>query len=188
MANSILVLHGSPRKNGNSVFWAREAIKSAQRRRARVEQVFLHEMNIAPCKGCDGCRKDIKGHCVIRDDMQAIYEKVITANALLLSSPVYWFTYTAQLKLFFDRLYAVQTGILSALKGKKIGIILAYGDVDPFSSGAANAVRTMQDAFNYTKSEIVGIVCGTGGAAGEGHKNKIAIEQARELGKKLASA
>ena len=145
-------------------------------------------MDIAPCKGCDSCRKDIKGRCMIKDDMQQLYEKVINADALLLSSPVYWFTYSAQLKLFIDRLYAVQTERLTALKGKKIGIILAYGDVDPFSSGAANAVRSFQDAFSYTQSQITGIVCGTGGAAGEARKNKVALQQSRELGSKLASA
>jgi multimeric flavodoxin WrbA len=144
-------------------------------------------LHISPCRGCDSCRKEIKGHCIIKDDMQILYEKVINADILLLSSPVYWFTYSAQLKLFFDRLYAVQTETLSALKDKKIGIILTFGDVDPFKSGAANAVRTLQDAFNYTGAEIVGIVCGSAGAAGEAERNKELVRQARELGTKLAS-
>ena len=107
------------------------------------------------------------------------------ADVLLFSSPVYWFTYSAQLKLFFDRLYAVQTETLSALKGKKIGIILAYGDVDQVSSGAINAIHTLQDTFKYTESEILGIVHGTGGAIGATQKNRKLVKQARELGKKL---
>jgi multimeric flavodoxin WrbA len=188
MPNSILAIHGSPRKKGNSIYLARQAIDAAEKQKARVEEVFLHTMNIAPCSGCEACRKDIDGHCAIKDDMQELYNKVIVADALLISSPVYWFNYTAQLKLFFDRIYAVQTGTLSALKDKKVGIILAYGDVDPFVSGAANAVRSLQDSFNYTKAEITGIVCGTGGDIGASRKNKELVKQARELGKNLALA
>ncbi len=188
MSVRILAVHGSPRKNGNSIFLAHQAIDVAKKRHALVEQVYLDDLEIRPCRGCDGCRKSIKGHCVVKDDMQNLYDKVVKAGVLLFSSPVYWFTYSAQLKLFFDRLYAVQTESLSALKAKKIGIILAYGDVDPFFSGAANAVRTLQDAFKYTESEIVGIVYGTGGAIGAAQKNRELIKQARELGKKLTPA
>jgi multimeric flavodoxin WrbA len=186
MSKAILAVHGSPRKNGNSIYLAHQAIDAAENLHAHVEQAYLNGMNIKPCQGCDGCRKEIIGHCVYKDEMQMLYEKVLQADALLLSSPVYWFTFSAQLKLFFDRLYAIQTETLSALKGKKIGIVLTYGDVDPFSSGAANAVRTLQDAFAYTQSEIAGIVYGSGHIAGEVKTNKELIKQARELGKKLA--
>jgi multimeric flavodoxin WrbA len=187
MSATILAIHGSPRKNGNSIYLAHQALEAAEKGHARVEQAYLHDLAIGPCRGCDSCRKEIKGHCIVRDDMQSLYDKVIDADVLLLSSPVYWFTFTAQLKLFFDRLYAVQTETLRALKAKKIGIILTFGDVDPFTSGAANAVRTLQDAFNYTEAEIVGIVCGSAGAAGEAKKKEDLVRQARELGTKLAS-
>jgi multimeric flavodoxin WrbA len=186
MTSSILAIHGSPRKNGNSIYLAHQALEVAEKRHVRVEQVYLNDLTIKPCRGCDACRKEIKGHCSIKDDMQTLYEKVVNTDVLLLSSPVYWFTYSAQLKLFFDRLYAVQTETLSALKAKKIGIILTYGDVNPFVSGAANAVRTLQDAFNYTESEIIGIVCGSAPAVGDARKNKELVRQARELGKKMA--
>ena len=185
MGVAILAIHGSPRKNGNSVYLAQRAIKAAENRHTRIEQVYLDDLKIKPCTGCDACRKEIKGHCIIKDDMQKLYEKVLKADVLLFSSPVYWFTYSAQLKLFFDRLYAVQTETLSALKGKKIGIILAYGDVDQVSSGAINAIHTLQDTFKYTESEILGIVHGTGGAIGATQKNRKLVKQARELGKKL---
>jgi multimeric flavodoxin WrbA len=187
MSVTIFAIHGSPRKNGNSIFLASQALEAAQKKHACIEQVHLHDARIHPCTGCDACRKEIKGHCIVKDDMQKLYDKVIDADVLLLSSPVYWFTYCAQLKIFFDRLYAVQNDTLSALKDKKIGIILTYGDVDPFRSGAANAVRSLQDSFNYVGAEIVGIVSGSAGAAGDAKKNKELIRQARELGVQLAS-
>jgi multimeric flavodoxin WrbA len=187
MRKTILAIHGSPRKNGNSIYLAHQVMEAAEKRHARVAQVYLDDLKIKPCRGCDACRKDIKGHCVIKDDMHDLYKKVLKADVLLFSSPIYWFTYSAQLKLFFDRLYAVQTNTLSALRGKKIGIILTYGDVDPFAAGAVNAIRTLQDTFNYTQSEIVGTLYCTAGAIGAVSKNKLLIKQARELGKKLAS-
>jgi multimeric flavodoxin WrbA len=188
MPVSILAIHGSPRKNGNSIYLANRALSAAEKENALIEQVYLNDLKIKPCQGCDACRKGIEGHCVIKDDMQKLYEKILNADVLFLSSPVYWFTYSAQLKLFFDRLYAVQTETLSALKGKKIGIILTYGDVDEVSSGAINAIHTLQDAFKYTGSEILGIVYGTGGEVGAVKKNRKLVKQARDLGKKLATS
>jgi hypothetical protein len=57
-----------------------------------------------------------------------------------------------------------------------------------FTEAREKAVRSFQDAFNYTQSQIAGIVCGTGGALGEARKNAVALQQSRELGSKLASA
>ena len=68
---------------------------------------------------------------------------------------------------------------------KKIGIIMTYGNPDPFSSGAVNALRTFQDAFNYIGAHIVDMVYGSAMDAGEISANKEVMEKAFELGKKL---
>jgi len=67
----------------------------------------------------------------------------------VIASPIYWFTVSAQTKLFMDRWYALGGDDGYALAGKQFGIVLAYADADPFTSGAVNALRTFQDAFNY---------------------------------------
>ena len=72
-------------------------------------------------------------------------------------------------------------------KGKKIAIVLTYGDVDPFRSGAVNAMRTFYDAFAYVESDIADFVYGTGDKPGEIAGNKAVIKEAFELGKILVS-
>ena len=74
------------------------------------------------------------------------------------------------------------------LAGKKFAIVLAYADADPFTSGAVNALRTFQDAFNFIGAELVGAVYGSAWKAGEIKKNKAVMEAAYELGRKIAGA
>jgi multimeric flavodoxin WrbA len=186
MTTRILALHGSPRKAGNSIYLARQALAEAKKRKAAVEEVHLADLHINACRGCEACRKAvIHGHCALKDDMQPLYESVQKAHVLLISSPIYWFNYSAQLKLFLDRLYAVHTEKFFALKGKKIGIVLTYADADPFSSGADNAVRSLMDAFRYVGSEIVGIVHGSAWHIGDAAQDKHLVAQAKNLGKLL---
>ena len=87
--------------------------------------------------------------------MQKLYSKLVAAEGVIYASPVYWFTVSAQMKLFMDRCYALVGPSGYALKGKKMAVALAYGDADPFRSGAVNALRTFQDAFTYVGAELV---------------------------------
>jgi multimeric flavodoxin WrbA len=119
--------------------------------------------------------------------MQALYPKLRAADALVIASPVYWFTVSAQTKLFMDRWYALEGPGGNALTGKRVGIVLTYGDSDPFNSGAVNALRTFQDAFRYIGAEIVGAVYGSASKAGEIAENQALMDRAYRLGEKLVS-
>lgn len=184
---NLLVLMGSPRKKGNSSTLALEAVRGAAASGAQIECHHLHGMNIHPCKACDYCRKGGKRTCSQADDMDVLYPKVRAADAILIAGPVYWFTIGAQTKLFMDRLYALGNEEGYGLRGKRIGIILTYADEDPFTSGAVNALRAFQDAFNYVEAQIVGMVYGSGSKAGEVRSNKTLMTKALELGKQLAT-
>jgi len=178
---------GSPRKAGNSAALAEQVVAGAESGGAAVESFYLHGMDIAPCTACDACRDDSAKDCVIDDPMTALYPKLRQADAIVIASPVYWFTVSAQTKLFMDRCYALGGPQGNALKGKRIGIVLTYADPDPFSSGAVNALRTFQDGFRYIGAEIVGMVYGSAWKAGEIRDNKDVMEKARQLGETLAS-
>jgi multimeric flavodoxin WrbA len=188
MPKKVLVAIGSPRRNGNSASLAKQVAAGAKVVGAKVETVFLQGMNIQPCTACDACRKKLKKDCIIKDDMRALYPKLKSADAIVIASPIYWFTISAQTKLFMDRWYALGGDDGYALAGKKFAIVLAYADADPFTSGAVNALRTFQDAFNYIGAEVVGTVYGSAWKAGEIKKNKALMDSAYELGRKLASA
>lgn len=184
MAINILVLKSSPRPQGNSNFLADQAADGARQAGGQVEVVSLHGLDIRPCDGCDFCVET--GVCVLKDDMQTIYPSLLKADALLLSSPIYWFTYTAQLKLCIDRWYGVWNYRKDFLKGKPVGVILSYGDDDLYSSGAVNAIHTFESMLRYLKADFAGIVHGTLSEVGDAAKHPELLAKARKLGELLA--
>lgn len=184
----ILVFMGSPRKNGNSAILAREAIDGAKTAGAQIENFYLHGMKIRPCTACDACRRKKQKDCILKDDMKPLYSKLRQADAILIATPVYWFTVSAQTKLFMDRWYAMGGDEGYPFKGKDFGIILTYADEDPFRSGAVNALRTFQDAIGFVGGQIKGMVYGSAWKAGEIKKNKALLKKARQLGKDLAAS
>jgi len=187
-AKKVLVLLGSPRKKGNSAILAAQITKGAEAAGAKVETIFLHELNIAPCKSCHACQKENSKGCAIDDAMQGLYPKLLAAEAWVIASPVYWFTMSAQTKIFMDRCFALPAYAKEPFAGKRIAIAMSYGDADPFSSGCVNALRAFQDAFNYTRAKIVGMVYGSAYAAGEIQANETLMKAAKRLGKELVCA
>jgi multimeric flavodoxin WrbA len=184
---NVIIAVGSPRKKGNSATLAKQVAAGARSAGGNVETFFLHDLNIKPCNACDACRKKKHIDCVIQDDMQVLYPKLRSADAIVIASPIYWFTLSAQTKLFMDRWYGLGGDEGYALAGKKFGIVLAYADADPFVSGAVNALRTLQDALRFIEAEIVGMVYGSASKAGEIRHNKALMDEAYELGKTIAS-
>lgn len=183
----VLVILGSPRRNGNSAILAERISEGARSSGAEVETVFLQELKISPCRGCNTCQKRGSKGCAIKDDMQEIYPKLVRANAWVIASPVYWFTMSAQTKIFMDRCYALVAYAKNPFAGKRIAIAMSYGDVDAVRSGCVNALRTFQDAFRYTGSKIVGMVYGSALTAGEIANNKALMREAEELGRLLVT-
>lgn len=185
-SKKILVILGSPRKKGNSTTLAEGIIKGAEAAGAAVERIFLHGLNIAPCQACYACRKPKSRSCAIDDDMQFIYQKLVEADAWVIASPVYWFTMSAQTKLFMDRCFALFNIKKEALAGKNIAVAMSYADADPFISGCVNALRTFQDAFAYVGANIVGMVYGSADKPGEIKSNQALMAEAEALGQQLA--
>ena len=144
----VLVLLGSPRKKGNSTTLAERIIKGAETAGATVERVYLHGQNISPCNACYACRKEDAKGCVIDDDMQPIYKKLVDSYAWVIASPVYWFTMSAQTKLFLDRCFALLGYKKNVFKGKRIAIAMSYADADPFSSGCVNALARLSGCIH----------------------------------------
>jgi multimeric flavodoxin WrbA len=186
MSDFVLVLKGSPRENGNSSTLAEQVAAGAKAAGAEVESVSLHTLDIRPCDACDSCH-ETSGVCVIKDDMQSLYPKLRRASAILVASPVYWFTVSAQAKLCIDRWYAFESPQGSELRGKKFGFVLTYGDTDLYTSGGINAIHTYESMCRYLRAEIVGMVYGSADKAGEVINQPELMEKAYQLGRKLAA-
>jgi len=181
----ILVLLGSPRKKGNSTTLANQIVAGVESAGATAEKIFLHGKAISPCQACYACqRPDSKG-CAIDDEMQPIYAKLIEADGWVIASPVYWFSMSAQTKLFLDRCFALTAYKQDAFAGKRIAVAMSFGDEDAFNSGCVNALRTFQDAARYVGANLVGMVYGSADKPGEIKSNTALMQQAETLGKKL---
>lgn len=127
----ILGISGSARKNGNTSLMVCRALEGAR----KVEGVYtefldLSGMHIQNCLGCQVCRAQ-KSLCIaIKDDMEKIYPKLISCNALILGSPVYFGDVTGLMKTFMDRTtcLAGNTGLELQYSMKwKIGAAIAVG-------------------------------------------------------------
>jgi multimeric flavodoxin WrbA len=180
----ILILKGSPRKRGNSATLAERVAAGASETGATVESFDLHGMEIRPCDSCDFCQGT--GECVLNDDMQTLYPKLREADAIVIASPIYWFTINAQVKACIDRWYALEGAGEGALAGKEFGIVLTYGDSDPYSSGAINAIRMFQDIVRYEKASLADLIYGSASAPGEIAAQTELMQRAYALGQRLA--
>ena len=181
----ILVLLGSPRKKGNSAVLANQIIAGAESAGAATEKIFLHGKDISPCQACYACqRPDSKGGA-IDDEMQPISGKLIVAHGWVIASPIYWFSMSAQTKLFLDRCFALPAYKKDAFYRKRIAVAMSFGDEDAFNAGCVNALRTFQDSAHYVGANLVGMVYGSADKPGEIKSNASLMQQAEMLGKKL---
>ncbi len=186
MSENLLVLIGSPRKEGNSATLAAEAARQAEQLGVVTETVFLQDLNISPCDGCGLCRRSVDAACTIEDDMTPLYDKIRSASGILIATPIYSYSFTAQTKLLIDRLYALGSSKENALSGKRFGFIIVYGGSNPFNSGAVTAMRCFHDTFSR-KAGWMRMIHGSASAIGDAAKDVDLLVQARELGQDLVS-
>jgi len=185
MGKSILIVKGSPRTSGNSAALAQQVLEGAKSAGAEVEVINVAEMDIRPCDACDVCKENFAG-CIVEDDMQALYPKLIAADAIVLAFPIYFFTINAQMKLFIDRWYALENEEGYMLRDKQLALAFVYGDTDLYTSGGINAIHTFEALSRYIGIEIAGIVHGTADKQGDAEKQPELMHAAYKLGENIA--
>ena len=94
-------ISGSPRRGGNSEALLDRALEGAVVAGAAVEKVVLNDLQFRPCQECGGC--DATGVCVLHDDMEALYRTIESSDALIVVTPVFFGSVSAQLKMMIDR-------------------------------------------------------------------------------------
>ena len=127
----IMILNGSPRKNGKTASLVRAFTEGALSSGNEVKEFYIDGMNIKSCKGCDSCMTN-GSHCVQKnDDMQQIYECFDWCDIVVFASPMYWGTITGQLKIVVDRLFATQhkNGAFAAEKKGFVMLMTARGNM-----------------------------------------------------------
>ena len=97
----ILAIYGSPRRKGNTALLLDQAVQGAEEAGAAAEKIFLRDLKISPCLEIYGCRET--GRCVIQDDFQKVYDLLQQCQGLMLASPIFFYTVSAQTKILMDR-------------------------------------------------------------------------------------
>lgn len=161
MTVRLLGLSGSPRK-GATEYIVGEALKTAREafQEIETEMMILRGKKVAPCNGCNYCRKN-KARCCIEDDMQELFDRFIAADAYLVASPVYVMGPTPQLAAFFSRLRPVHHVFPGVLRNKVGGAIAVGGTRNGGQEITVNAI------INYLLTRGLVVVGGEiGGYAG----------------------
>ena len=182
---TILIFNGSPRKKGNTASLCKILGDVIQENGGKTETIVLNSLNISPCRACDACMRNKDGMCVQDDEMHEIYGKILDAKGIIFAAPIYWFNYSAQLKLVIDRMYALFGMAGNPLSGKIMSAILVYGGSDRHDSGAINAINSLKTMFNYLGGKIKKIVHGSAMSIGDAENNEKLVNDVRELGKKI---
>jgi multimeric flavodoxin WrbA len=127
----VIAFCGSPRNNGNTEVLLKETVRGIEDSGFSVELYNLNLMKIRPCQDCGGCNET--GECIVDDDMKIIYEAIRKADRIIIASPIFFFSVSAQTKLMIDRCqsfwcekYLLKKPLEKSRYGRK-GLILLVG-------------------------------------------------------------
>jgi len=172
---------GSPRKNGNTASLLNAVIKGMESAGSTDrEHIYLNEKNIRPCQGCNSCKKEGATGCVQKDDMQSIYPLIAKSDLIILASPIYWWSVTAQMKLLIDRIY----GMDFTCGRKKVALLMTYEGELP-NSGPETTEALFREICDYIKADAAAVMGVCTGKV-QVKDNQKALDEAFELGKRLA--
>jgi len=148
----IIGFAGSPRIGGNSDILLDKWLEGAKQAGDEVEKVYLDQLTINPCRACDACRRPDAEGCIVDDDMQSLYDKLLAADVWVLATPVYWWGPSAQLKLMVDRWYGIIRGKRGVLTSKEMALIITMGD-DEYKT-AQPTIDMFTQACAYLKMKL----------------------------------
>ena len=101
MRLKVLGLASSPRRHGNTELLLDQVLAGAASKGALIEKVVLSTLTMGPCDECEACYET--GRCIVQDDYQLLYPKLIKAERVVLAAPIFFMGLPAQAKAFIDR-------------------------------------------------------------------------------------
>jgi multimeric flavodoxin WrbA len=190
VALKVLGISTSPRREGNSDVLLRQALAGAEQAGCAVESLRLCDYRIEGCRECYACSST--GDCSTQDDYQPILNKMLTADRLILATPVFFLTVSAQAKLLIDRgqcLWVRKTKLHRPLfdpKRDRRGVLIAVGGSR--SRKQFECVRQpVRSCFQYLEVDYVGSLCiNQVDEKGAILERPDALEKALDLGRMLA--
>jgi multimeric flavodoxin WrbA len=181
--NRVLGIVGSPRRDGNTHILVSHLLEGAREAGAAAETVLLGDLRIRECNGCHTCRRGKP--CSKKDDMNALYPKIMEADSIVFGTPVYWYGPTALMKAFIDRfVYFNCPEHRARIAGKSAVAVVPLEDTDPDTW--APVVQFFAKSLAYLEMSLVGTVIAPGvGGKGEILGRPEILREAFEMGKRL---
>jgi len=185
----VLGINGSPRIGGNTDILLNKALGGARLKGAETEKIILNKLKFSPCQECKNTRDD--GICIIIDDMQLVYKEVKKADILILASPIFFGSLTAQMKMMIDRFQCVWKAKYifkkDLYKRKRIGgfICVQASKKKKFFNNAKAIVKNFFSVIDVIYKEE--LFCSDIDYKGEILKYPEFLEESFELGKRITS-
>ena len=178
MNKKIVVVSSTPRINGNSEILSKEFIKGAKESGNDVTLISIRDLNLKFCIGCLYCQSN--GKCVLKDDMNNLYNSISEADVLVFATPIYYYSICGQLKTFLDRLNPLFN---KDNKFKEVYLLATAADDDEHAmDGAVKEIQGWVDCFEGVK--LSGVVRGIGVTKAGEILNTKAINEVYEMGLK----
>lgn len=175
----IVVLSGSPRKNGNTELLVNSFVEGAGIHN-EVEVISIREYKVNYCIGCNACRNNSEKKCFQNDDMKIVFDKLSNADILVIASPVYFYGISAQLKAMIDRFHSPERNGIG-ING--LALLLVGADTIPnlFDSIKSQYQLTLE----YFHLKDYGMVLVRGAEDKGDVRNTDGLKEAYELGLKI---
>ena len=182
MGKKIVILNGSPRRNGNTTSLTAQFIRDAREVGNTVTEFFLDSMDIHGCKGCFGGHSSRECPCAQRDDMDKIYPAVKESDVVVLATPLYYWNMSGQIRTAIDRLFALEEGDGNLLRGNNRASALLMAAA---GNGFEDVVLYYDHLMAHLRWEILGhVLAGRNGHVGD-IEGKPELQKAYELGKSI---
>ncbi len=187
----IIAFNGSPRPGGNTELLLAEALKPLREAGHAVRVFKLNTVDCKPCQDCGGCSKT--GICIQQDAMTEMYDAIREADRIILASPIFFHSLSAQAKVMVDRCqaiwcekYLLKKIIPAGPHGRK-GLLLLVGGMK--KDEGRNCAEAVAKSFFRTVSvpEHETLFFGGIDAKGDIQKHPTALQEAREAGKRLGT-
>jgi len=183
---------GSPCKNGNVDLLVSQVLEGAATQGAETRKIYLNSLRIQPCQSC-GTDPNPK-HCLLDDDMSQIYDALETSDVIVVGSPVYFDTVSAQVKLMIDRSNCLMPYVKKddgtfaferRLKKQKKGILIAVSGTDQDYKAI---LTTIKGFFKWTNTKLADTIyhAHDDNKLGSVRNDQTTMKQAFELGIKLS--
>ena len=187
----IVGIMAGPRRKGMTAQLYEEIVKEAAKNGNTIETVHIYDLDLAPCRGCNICRKE--GACVLKDDLAKVHSLLDAADALVVASPTYWGNMTSPLKCLFDRsvfkFESFETTVPKPLqKGKKAIIVTTCASPYPlshFRKHGGGAVHSIEVVLKSAGFKVVGTMIRPA-AEKTDHLSEKDMARASKLGRRLS--